>query len=76
MCEACNQHFFSKADLLNHVIKEHAKRMPEVKKIDKPIYSQFIVGPVPRFDEKNTIFNRTIWDPNYEKMVGEAVGRI
>ncbi|MHB8135489.1 MAG: reductive dehalogenase [Anaerolineaceae bacterium] len=76
MCEACHRNFFSQADLLNHVLEQHTKRMPEVKQIEKPIYSQFIVGPVPRFDERNTIFNRTIWDPNYQKMVGEAAGRM
>ena len=72
MCETCHRHFFSQADLLNHVLEEHAKRMPEVKQIEKPIYSQFIVGPVPRFDEKNTIFNRAKWDEDYQKQLVAA----
>ncbi len=72
MCESCKKHFFSKTDLLNHVLKEHAKRMPEIKRIEKPVYSDYIVGPVPRFDEKNTIFNRAKWDEDYQKQLVAA----
>ncbi len=37
-----------------------------VKIIGKPKYQ--VVGPIKRFDQKNTILSRTSWDPLFQKM--------
>jgi len=36
-----------------------------VKQVDRPTYERFIEGPIPRFDERNTAFNRRGWDKGF-----------
>jgi hypothetical protein len=43
------------------------RQLPEVKIVDKPVYERYVVGPVERFDQKNIIFSRIVWDEEYIK---------
>ena len=42
------------------------KRLPVVHQVDEPTYKQWIVGKIERFDERNTCFNRALWDGPYQ----------
>ncbi len=75
-CPVCGQRFVSQDSLVSHFISDHAKRVPEKLKLREPHYYANIFDKVPQFDEKNTIFNRVLWDPSYQKMVGEASARM
>lgn len=66
-CEACGQHFISLDMFLTHAASAHTWRLPEIKQVEKPTYDQFIVQPLERFDEHNTVFSRTDLDPVYQE---------
>jgi hypothetical protein len=61
-CEADGKHFFSLDMFLNHAASEHTWRLPKIQQVDTPTYAQFIVQPLERFDERNTVFSRTDLD--------------
>jgi len=42
-------------------------QLPEIRMVDKPVYEGYVVGPVERFDQKNIIFSRAVWDEEYIK---------
>lgn len=65
-CEACGKHFISLDMFLNHAASEHTWRLPEIQQVDTPTYAQFIVQPLERFDERNTVFSRTDLDAEYQ----------
>ncbi|MDD5468817.1 MAG: reductive dehalogenase, partial [Anaerolineales bacterium] len=56
-----------------HALEEHGKRLPKIQRVDQPTYSEFLVGKVKRFDEKNTAFSRAVWDEAYQVKVKAAV---
>ena len=66
-CSACGQHFLSLDMFLTHAASAHAWRLPETKQVEKPTYDQFIVQPLKRFDERNTVFSRTDLDVKYQE---------
>jgi len=70
-CGCCGQRFRTIEDLKKHAAAEHAWRLPETQRVDRPTYDQFLVD-VKRFDEKNTIFSRTGWDEEYQALVHES----
>lgn len=72
LCAACGETFQTEDQLKDHAVVEHSWRLPEINRVDKPTYSEFLVGAVARFDEKNTVFSRTIWDEEYKSLVAEA----
>jgi len=74
-CAFCAQRFRTIEDLKKHAAKEHAWRLPEIHRVDQPTYSEFLVGDVQRFDEKNTVFSRTAWDESYQVLVQEATAK-
>jgi len=39
--------------------------------VDQPTYSQFLVD-IERFDEKNTVFSRTVWDEEFQVLIQES----
>jgi ferredoxin len=49
--------------------------LPATQRVDQPTYSEFLVGNVQRFDEKNTVFSRTGWDEAYQVLVQEATAK-
>ncbi len=68
----CGQVFESVEALEAHIAAAHPRKMPVVKKVDKPTYERFLVGPVGRFDQKNIIFSRTVWDEEYKRRLASA----
>jgi len=60
---------------LNHAAEKHTWRLPQVRRVEKPTYEQFIVGPVERFDERNTAFSRAMWDIDYQAQIQAAMAK-
>ncbi|MHB0988170.1 MAG: reductive dehalogenase [Bellilinea sp.] len=75
LCASCGQRFPAVEALKTHAAEMHAKRLPEIRLVEKPTYSEFLVGRVERFDERNTVFSRTIWDEKYQALVKEAMAK-
>lgn len=69
-CGCCGQRFRTLDDLKKHAAAEHSWRLPEIQRVDLPTYHQFLVD-IKRFDEKNTVFSRTIWDEEYQALIQE-----
>jgi len=65
-CSVCGQHFMSLDMFLIHAADAHTWRLPEIKPVENPTYAQFIVQPLERFDERNTVFSRTDLDADYQ----------
>lgn len=76
MCATCGQRFQSVDMYINHASREHTWRLPEITKVDKPTYSEFVVGKVTRFDERNTVFSRTLWDEKYQALLASITPKI
>jgi ferredoxin len=74
-CPSCEQRFSTQEEWLKHIVAKHARKIPGVRKVSKPTYSQFLVGPVERFDEKNTVFSRVLWDEEYQKLLRSVTPR-
>lgn len=74
-CSACGKHFPTLDAYQHHAVDTHAWRLPEIKRVEKPTYEQFIVGEIERFDEKNTALSRQMWDEAYMKLTAETQTR-
>jgi epoxyqueuosine reductase len=75
MCGACGQKFKTFSEYKNHATSQHGWRLPEIQRVERPTYSEFLTSLVSRFDEKNTVFSRTIWDNAYKTKVAEAAAK-
>jgi len=60
---------------MKHILTEHARKIPGARRVSRPTYDPFLVGPVERFDQKNTVFSRTVWDEEYKKLLSEVTPR-
>jgi ferredoxin len=65
-CAVCGKTFMTAESMKAHMGKEHGWRVPEIKQVDQPTYRQYEVGRVTAFDERNTVFSRTVWDEEYK----------
>lgn len=74
-CSYCGQQFRTPEELQRHAAEKHQWLLPEVHRVEKPTYSQFLVGKVQRFDEKNTVFSRNLWDEEYQALVKQATAK-
>jgi ferredoxin len=72
LCAACGQQFNNNVALLRHAAEKHQWMLPDIQRVDEPTYQKFLVGKVERFDEKNTVFSRLMWDEDYQALVKEA----
>jgi ferredoxin len=75
LCAACGERFKTVEILKEHAAQEHGWRLPEIRRVDRPTYSEFLVGQVERFDERNTVFSRTTWDEAYQALLLEAAAK-
>jgi ferredoxin len=53
-----------------HVVAQHQRKLPEIRRVDKPTYDQFLVEPIERFDQRNHVFSRTMWDEEIQRRLG------
>ena len=75
ICGCCGEKFKTFNEYKNHATSQHGWRLPEIQRVDRPTYSEFLSSQVARFDEKNTVFSRTIWDTAYKAKVAEAAAK-
>ena len=75
LCTACGEHFPNAEALGRHTLKEHWRRLPDIQRVDQPTYRQYLVGRVERFDERNTVFSRLLWDEKYQAQVQAAAAK-
>jgi len=68
-CPSCDQTFPTQEALIKHILAEHARKIPGVRKVDQPTYDRFLVGHIERFDQKNTVFSRILWDREYQEQL-------
>ena len=71
-CASCGERFPTVEALKQHAAEVHGKRLPEILRVEKPTYSEFLVGPVERFDERNTVLSRAAWDEDYQALLAKA----
>ena len=71
-CLVCGERFDTAEALKGHMAAEHARKLPRIERVSKPTYSQFLVGQVKRFDQRNIIFARAVWDEEYKERLREA----
>jgi epoxyqueuosine reductase len=74
-CPSCDQTLPTQEALIEHILAKHARKIPGVRRVDKPTYDQFLVGPVERFDQKNTVFSRILWDKEYQEQLKNVAPR-
>lgn len=74
-CSCCGERFKTLDDLKKHAAKEHAWRLPETSRIEKPTYEQFLTDEIGPFNERNTVFSRTAWDEPYQALVQEYTAK-
>ncbi len=67
-CPGCEERFVRQDDMLKHFADNHARKMPGVRQVSEPTYAQFLRG-VERFDQKNIVFMRVVWDEEYQKLM-------
>ncbi len=70
-CSHCGQRFRTLEDYKKHAAKEHAWRLPDTRQVEKTTYDRFLTDEIGRFNEKNTVFSRTLWDKEYQAKVRE-----
>jgi epoxyqueuosine reductase len=74
-CPACTQTFATKEALLKHLEAEHFHRLPGIRRVDQPTYAQFLRG-VERFDQKDIVFMRVVWDEEYQQEIAQVTPRL
>lgn len=72
LCECCGQAFPTAEALRTHALEQHGRKLPAIRRVDQPTYARFIVGPVERFDQKNIVFSRSVWDQEYMAKLAAA----
>jgi ferredoxin len=72
LCVTCGKKLPSVEALKAHAVEMHSKRLPDIDTVETPTYRPFITGPVPRFDERNTAFSRSMWDKAYGAQIEQA----
>ena len=73
MCAACGKQYPTREALQTHAVEMHGKRLPEIRRVEKPTYSEFMTDQVERFDERNVAFSRIAWDLDYQAKFQQAV---
>ncbi len=74
-CPACTQTFDTKEALLQHLTREHVQKVPGRRMVSQPTYEQFVVSPVERFDQKDIVFMRAVWDEQYQAQMQQVMPR-
>jgi len=64
-CPSCTERFPSQEALVTHLRATHVKKVPGMRVVDKPTYAQFLNGEIARFDQRNIVFSRMMWDQEY-----------
>ncbi len=61
VCPCCGR-AVDTAEALQAHIAEHQRRLPTIRRVQRPTYDPYLVGPIERFDQKDEVFCRSVWD--------------
>jgi len=75
MCTECGAKFDSQEALVAHLLAQHIRKIPGVRQVTQPTYAQFLTPDIARFDQRNTVFSRVMWDKDYQQVLAGAVLR-
>jgi NAD-dependent dihydropyrimidine dehydrogenase PreA subunit len=75
-CPCCGEEFDTPEALQEHIAAEHERKLPEIRRVNQPTYSHFLVGPIERFDQKNIVFSRAMWDEEYKAQLRSVTRRM
>lgn len=75
MCPECDTRFDSQDELVAHLLGQHVRKVPGVRKVAQPTYTRFLTPDIARFDQRNTVFSRVIWDTGYQSELAAIVAR-
>jgi len=67
-CPDCQERFSDQEDMLRHYAEDHARKMPGFKRVGKPTYAQYL-RDIGRFDQKDIVFMRVVWDERYQEEI-------
>jgi epoxyqueuosine reductase len=65
-CPVDLQQFATQDELVQHVLTAHTVKVPGARRVDKPTYAHYLTDKVARFDQKNDVFCRAVWDQEYQ----------
>jgi epoxyqueuosine reductase len=74
-CPVCLQQFATQDELVQHVLTGHTVKIPGARQVDKPTYAQYMTDRVARFDQKNNVFSRAVWDEAYQASLSTLTPR-
>lgn len=74
-CPCCGESFNTWEAMAEHLAATHLRKLPEIQKVSEPTYYRLLVGQVERFDQKNEMFSRQIWDKEYQEMRAKVTPR-
>jgi hypothetical protein len=72
-CPCCGESFNTWEAMAQHLATAHLRKLPPIKKVSQPTYQ--LVGEVPRFDQKNEVFSRALWDEEYKAELASVIPR-
>ncbi|MGQ9494350.1 MAG: reductive dehalogenase [Anaerolineae bacterium] len=71
-CPSCTERFATQEELVKHVLAQHARKIPGARRVDQPTYARFLTDKVARFDQRNTVFSRVMWDKEYQEQIAKV----
>ena len=74
-CPNCEARFDSQDALVAHLLEEHVRKVPGVRRVGQPTYTRFLTADLARFDQRNHALSRSSWDRDYQRELGSAVPR-
>ncbi|MBC7233632.1 MAG: reductive dehalogenase [Chloroflexi bacterium] len=74
-CPSCAERFSTQEELVKHILAQHARKIPGARRVDKPTYAPYLTDKVARFDQRNTVFSRVMWDKDYQEQISKVTLR-
>nr|MBC7245011.1 reductive dehalogenase [Chloroflexota bacterium] len=74
-CPSCTERFSTQEELVKHILAKHARKIPGARRVDQPTYARFLTDQVARFDQRNTVFSRVMWDKDYQEQISKVTLR-
>jgi ferredoxin len=57
------------------MLTAHVTKVPGARQVEEPTYKRYLNGEIARFDQKNIVFSRMIWDKEYIAKAGSQPQR-
>ncbi|OQB26999.1 MAG: 3-chloro-4-hydroxyphenylacetate reductive dehalogenase precursor [Chloroflexi bacterium ADurb.Bin180] len=75
MCPLCKGRFGAEGELVEHLLSAHVSKVPGVRVVEEPTYRRYLNEEIARFDQRNIIFARMMWDREYIARAGSQAQR-